>query len=172
MSQAASSKNTAVPYHYNSTVDAARKMYMQEGVRAFYAGLAPALLGLSHVVVQFPLYEYFKRLFTGGVELGKQGEGGKMDYWGILAASCLSKICASSATYPHEVLRTRLQTQVILNGRSARSVGGTITRYEGIVHCFKTILKEEGWRAFYSGMGTNMARAVPASAVTILTYEG
>jgi len=36
---------------------------------------------------------------------------------------------------------------------------------------FHTILKEEGWRAFYAGLGTNMMRAVPAATVTMLTYE-
>ncbi len=35
----------------------------------------------------------------------------------------------------------------------------------------RTILREEGWRAFYAGMGTNMMRAVPAATVTMLTYE-
>ena len=36
---------------------------------------------------------------------------------------------------------------------------------------FRTILREEGWRAFYAGLGTNMMRAVPAATVTMLTYE-
>jgi solute carrier family 25 folate transporter 32 len=35
----------------------------------------------------------------------------------------------------------------------------------------RTILREEGWRAFYNGMGTNMIRAVPAAMTTMLTYE-
>src|ERR1700759_2483654 len=53
------------PWRYKSTVDAARSMFRQEGIRVFYSGLAPALLGLSHVAIQFPLYEYFKQRFTG-----------------------------------------------------------------------------------------------------------
>lgn len=140
-----------------------RKMYMHEGIRSFYSGLAPALLGLTHVAVQFPLYEQFKKMFTGGGGLGKQGKGS--DFWGILAASCLSKICASSATYPHEVIRTRLQTQRIENGTAG------YPRYRGIFQSFKTVFRDEGWRGFYAGMGTNMIRAVPASAMTLLTYE-
>jgi solute carrier family 25 folate transporter 32 len=35
----------------------------------------------------------------------------------------------------------------------------------------QTILREEGWRAFYSGIGTNLFRAVPAAMTTMLTYE-
>lgn len=44
-------------------------------------------------------------------------------------------------------------------------------RYKGIVTTAKTIYKEEGWRAFYAGMGTNMMRAIPAATTTLLTYE-
>lgn len=64
---------------------------------------------------------------------------------------------ASVATYPHEVLRTRLQIQK------------THGAYEGIVATFKRILAEEGYRGFYRGMGVNLMRTVPASALTILT---
>ena len=188
------------PWHYNGTIDAVRKMYLYEGIGAFYSGLGPALLGLTHVAVQFPLYEQFKRIFVrnhiaSGAVPGKAGD---VDFLGILAASVLSKICASSVTYPHEVLRTRLQTQFRPNGKSkltringsAGSGGGFVSgdgvtsgviresleakpspRYAGIIRTARTVYTEEGWRAFYAGMGTNMIRAVPASAMTLLTYE-
>ncbi|KAI9651484.1 MAG: hypothetical protein M1829_002715 [Trizodia sp. TS-e1964] len=180
-------------------MDAARIMYHTEGFRSFYSGLSPALLGLTHVAVQFPLYEYFKLRFTG-LFMGEQPEASRKTHWlGVLSASVLSKICASSATYPHEVIRTRLQTQQrsftasgFYDGISVRGVietqrqpSGTplskspnfngspnqMPRYRGLIKTFTTILAEEGWRAFYSGMGTNMMRAVPAAATTLLTYE-
>ena len=44
-------------------------------------------------------------------------------------------------------------------------------RYMGILHMCRVILKEEGWRAFYAGIGTNLLRAVPAAMTTMLTYE-
>lgn len=62
------------PWHYKNTWDAARKMYKSEGIRSFYSGLTPALLGLSHVAIQFPLYEYLKMAFTGygiGEQIGR-----------------------------------------------------------------------------------------------------
>lgn len=188
------------PWHYNGTIDAIRKMYLYEGIGAFYSGLGPALLGLTHVAVQFPLYEQFKRMFVrnhfaGGMIPRKAGD---VDFLGILAASVLSKICASSVTYPHEVLRTRLQTQFKPNGKPKSTIvngptgsgGGFVSgdgvttsairdsletkpspRYVGIIKTARTVYTEEGWRAFYAGMGTNMIRAVPASAMTLLTYE-
>lgn len=156
------------PWHYNSTLDAARQMYHSEGLRAFYSGLAPALLGLTHVAIQFPLYEYLKFRFTG-LEMGQQTENTSQNNIGMLAATCLSKIAATAATYPHEVLRTRLQTQQ----RGTASSDGMLNkpRYRGVLMMCRLIIREEGWRAFYNGLGTNMFRAVPAAMTTMFTYE-
>ncbi|KUJ12009.1 mitochondrial folate transporter-like protein/carrier [Mollisia scopiformis] len=182
------------PWHYKSTLDAARKMYRTEGLLSFYSGLTPALLGLTHVAVQFPTYEFLKTKFTGQ-GMGKSKAGDDSTHWiGVFSASVLSKVMASSATYPHEVIRTRLQTQQRTAMPSSTSEYATfrggiegstvhnpaniiaksksvLPRYKGVVTTFKTILREEGWRAFYAGMGTNMMRAVPAATTTILTYE-
>ncbi|RMX79161.1 hypothetical protein D0869_08502 [Hortaea werneckii] len=184
------------PWHYTSTIDAFQKMYKAEGVKAFYSGLTPALLGLTHVAIQFPLYEYFKMTFTG-LEMGESpaasGSEG-MNTLGILAATFLSKVCATSATYPHEVLRTRMQTQQRINPESMTNGGvGSVRhsqslphtgkrignsdggeyrpKYRGVLRTCRLILQEEGWRAFYNGMGTNMIRAVPAAMTTMLTFE-
>lgn len=165
-------------WHYKSTIDAARKMYTSEGIASFYSGLTPALLGLSHVAVHFPTYEYLKTKFTGQ-GMGEAPRSGEKAHWmGILSASILSKILASSATYPHEVIRTRLQTQrrpvageQFLQGAGKSAPMPAAPKYRGIASTARTILMEEGWRAFYAGLGTNMTRAVPASTVTMLTYE-
>ncbi|KAH6700545.1 mitochondrial folate transporter-like protein/carrier, partial [Leptodontidium sp. MPI-SDFR-AT-0119] len=181
------------PWHYKSTFDAARKIYRTEGILSFYSGLTPALLGLTHVAVQFPAYEFLKTKFTGQ-GMGVSAEGAHSSHWvGILSASILSKITASSVTYPHEVIRTRLQSQQRsmpsaspeystfrggLEGSQNHGVSKIVAKtkavtpqYKGIVTTFKTILREEGWRTFYAGMGTSMMRAVPAATTTILTYE-
>lgn len=95
--------------YYHSTMDAAKKMYTTEGIRAFYSGLSPALLGLTHVAVQFPVYEFLRMKFTGqgmGEAPASSDANAKSEWAGILSASIISKIMASSATYPHEVIRT------------------------------------------------------------------
>ncbi|KAI1420407.1 mitochondrial carrier domain-containing protein [Xylaria sp. FL1777] len=180
------------PWHYHSTIDAARKMYSSEGILSFYSGLTPALLGLTHVAVQFPAYEFLRKKFTGQ-GMGEMTGSSQQSHWlGVLSASILSKIMASSATYPHEVIRTRLQTQRRptpgveylqglgisdpASGNQSQSTNGTKNqgpqpKYRGVVMTFRTILREEGWRAFYAGMGVNMMRAVPAATVTMMTYE-
>ena len=46
---------------YRHTFDAAWTIYETEGLRAFYRGLLPSLIGITHVAVQFPLYEWLKK---------------------------------------------------------------------------------------------------------------
>jgi solute carrier family 25 folate transporter 32 len=192
---ARASEDHRPPWHYKNTFDAFRTMYAKEGIASFYSGLSPALLGLTHVAIQFPLYEFLKMKFTG-LEMGQTDANIENVHWlGIAGATVLSKVAATSATYPHEVLRTRLQTQqrslpsqshdhVSFQGGQhglgyqtrppgTSSSDGMINmpRYRGVIRTCTVILHEEGWRAFYNGMGTNMVRAVPAAVTTMMTFE-
>ncbi|CAO3690061.1 unnamed protein product [Umbelopsis ramanniana] len=146
-------QNERTAYRYNNTLHAFKTITREEGLGGFYKGLGPSLLGVSHVAVQFPLYERLKIWFKAD----KDAPSGMMT---ILMASSLSKMAASMATYPHEVIRTRLQNQTVKP-----------YKYHGIMHAIKIMLQEEGPLAFYRGMPTNLLRTVPASAMTILTYE-
>ena len=69
---------------------------------------------------------------------------------------------ASTMTYPHEVVRTRLQTQI------GNSNDG---KYKSLFQSIRLIYKEEGISSFYKGMGINLIRTVPTTAVSLLTYE-
>lgn len=146
---------------YKGMIDAICKMYSKEGIRAFYTGLGPSLLGLLNVAFYFPLYEHLKESMQIEETESTYEQAPK-----IFISSVAAKIFASTLTYPHELIRTRAQ---IVPLKSASPVGGA--KYRGIVQTSKTILLEEGWRAFYSGLGINMVRTVPASALMLVSYE-
>jgi solute carrier family 25 folate transporter 32 len=74
-----------------------------------------------------------------------------------------SKLIATVLTYPHEVVRTRLITQ------SAKS--DQPLKYTSILGTVKRIVKDESWRGLYRGLGTNLVRTIPATAISLLTYE-
>ncbi|KAI8139323.1 mitochondrial carrier domain-containing protein [Fennellomyces sp. T-0311] len=145
-------QNDRTAYRYRNTLDAFITIGRQEGIRGYYKGLGSSLLGVSHVAVQFPLYEKLKTYLHA--DTNSSGSTS------ILLASSLSKMAASCATYPHEVIRTRLQNQT-----------RKPYKYKGILHAIKVIAAEEGVRGFYKGIPTNLLRTVPSSAMTILTYE-
>ncbi|GAA5986963.1 hypothetical protein JCM5350_000924 [Sporobolomyces pararoseus] len=164
---------------YRHTLDALVRIYREEGPKAFYRGMLPSLFGVAHVAVQFPLYEQFKTFY-------RPPDGSDIPSSTILFCSSISKMIASVATYPHEVLRTRLQIQKNHQQqqqqqqkqkqqspsslKSSRSSPKSII-FEGLVPTFRRILSEEGVKGFYRGMGVNLLRTVPSSAVTLLVYE-
>lgn len=146
---------------YRHTGDALVRIWREEGPKAFYRGMLPSLFGVAHVAVQFPLYEQFKSFY-------RPEDGSDIPSSTILFCSSVSKMIASVATYPHEVLRTRLQIQKnqLKSSSSSKSV-----LFEGLLPTFRRILREEGLKGFYRGMGVNLLRTVPSSAVTLLVYE-
>ncbi|KAJ2491914.1 hypothetical protein IWW37_001886 [Coemansia sp. RSA 2050] len=146
-------------YRYNSMWHAVQVIQRTEGWRGFYKGLGSSLLGVTHVAVQFPLYEHLKRWLSAPPDsAGAQPR--RLESSRILLASAMSKMVASTVTYPHEVIRTRLQNQTTMP-----------YKYRGILHAVSLIHAEEGMRAFYRGLSTNLIRTVPASMMTLLTYE-
>ncbi|KAH7870942.1 mitochondrial NAD transporter [Lentinula edodes] len=150
---------------YRHTLDAALTIYRSEGIRAFYRGLLPSLLGIAHVAVQFPLYEQLKIWAQGDSEEPLTSRT-------ILLCSAFAKMTASVTTYPHEVIRTRLQTQRRPLADDLSS-DGMIRRHtgRGVIHTTKKLIRKEGWTSLYKGLSINLLRTVPNSAVTMLTYE-
>jgi len=153
---------------YRHTLDAFKTIYRLEGPQAFYRGLLPSLLGIAHVAVQFPMYEQLRAW-------AQSSSPAPLSTSTILLCSAASKMTASIATYPHEVVRTRLQIQRRFlpgNGAVAVAAHSKETKgYKGLVNVAQRIVREEGWRGLYKGLSINLFRTVPNSAVTMLTYE-
>jgi solute carrier family 25 folate transporter 32 len=135
-----------------SIFDIFRKLYVKEGLSSYYKGLNASLLGLSHVAIQFPLYEHLKDTSR------KVRQTDEETFIDLVLCSIASKVCACSVTYPHEVLRSRIQNSCSSN---SRSLSGQL----------KTIVRDEGITGLYSGFTTNLIRIVPATMTTFISYE-
>lgn len=144
--------------YYKGTIDAFRKMYANEGIRVFYSGLVPSIFGLIHVGIHFPVYEAMKKaLHVNTVADITLADEHKL--WRLIVASSFSKMIASSITYPHEILRTRMQMQ------------SDSSLKRSLINEILDIYQKDGLKGFYSGYMTNLARTVPASAVTLVSFE-
>ena len=87
--------------------DAVSRIVREEGYLAMYRGVVPALLLVSHGVAQFCVYEKLKSSAQDARAGSEGGESlGTLDF---LAMGAVSKVIATTATYPSQVIKSRLQ---------------------------------------------------------------
>ncbi|KAI8606649.1 putative mitochondrial folate carrier protein Flx1 [Dissophora ornata] len=158
------------PGAYRSLVGGLVTLVKTEGIKGLYRGIVPALFGVSHGAVQFVAYEQLKywrqevkrknweKHFLEEIH-GKSSALISVEY---LCMAASSKVAATVATYPYQVLRSRLQ--MMSNPQS-----GVV--YTGVIDCVRKIKRAEGLLGFYKGVAPNVIRVLPGTCITFLVYE-
>ena len=132
-----------------------------EGIQGFFQGLGA---GVGQIVpymgVFFTVYESIRpKIIELQLPFGS----------GDATAGVLASIIAKTGVFPLDLIRKRLQIQGPLREQFA---GGLVPAYgKGVFKTGSEVLKREGWRGLYRGLGISLIKAAPASAVTMWTYE-
>lgn len=148
---------------YRGMVDALTTIVREEGVKGLYQGLVPALLLTSHGAVQFAAYEYMKEKMTtfGNAETTPAWVKNVVNPLQSLLLGGVSKIIASTSTYPYQVIKSRLQQ------RGEKGV----YKYKGTFDCARSLWREGGVPAFFRGIVPNILKVAPGAALTFFVYE-
>ncbi|XP_075491327.1 uncharacterized protein LOC142529635 isoform X2 [Primulina tabacum] len=133
----------------------------EEGFRAFWKGnLVTIAHRLPYTAVNFYAYEQYKSILKSIPGLDRRGEkNASSDIFVHFVGGGLAGITAASATYPLDLVRTRLAAQ-----RNAMY-------YQGIRHALNTICRDEGFFGLYKGMGATLLGVGPSIAISFSVYE-
>uniref|UniRef100_A0A4W4GT63 EF-hand domain-containing protein n=1 Tax=Electrophorus electricus TaxID=8005 RepID=A0A4W4GT63_ELEEL len=124
------------------------------GFFGLYKGAKACFLrDIPFSAIYFPVYAHTKTMLAD--------EEGRLGALQLLTAGAIAGVPAASLVTPADVIKTRLQV--------AARAGQTT--YSGVIDCFRKIMREEGFRAFWKGAGARVCRSSPQFGVTLVTYE-
>lgn len=126
------------------------------GLAGLYKGASACLLrDVPFSAIYFPTYSHLKKDLFG------ESPTKKLGIVQLLTAGAIAGMPAAYLTTPADVIKTRLQVE-------ARKGD---TTYNGLTHAAKTILKEEGFKAFFKGGPARILRSSPQFGFTLAAYE-
>ncbi|KAH9615159.1 hypothetical protein KSS87_013723 [Heliosperma pusillum] len=168
-------------FHYKGTLDVLYKIVRQEGVTRLWRGTNAALaLAIPMVGIYLPLYDVFRSHME---ELAAERSPSMKPYVPLVAGA-LARSLACTTCYPIELARTRMQVLLssILNidvnpafKESGKKPPGVVKTVIGVVSDGNTptslhsILRN--FRFLWTGLGVQLARDVPYSAICWSTLE-
>ncbi|TVU10092.1 hypothetical protein EJB05_43600 [Eragrostis curvula] len=131
------------------------KMYRTDGIRGFYAGLCPTLIGMiPYSTCYFYMYDTIK---TSYCRLHKKSSLSRPE---LLVIGALSGLTASTISFPLEVARKRLMAGA-LQGKCPPNM----------IAALSEVVQEEGLLGLYRGWGASCLKVMPNSGITWMFYE-
>ena len=131
------------------------------GLKGLYSGVAACLMrDVPFSAIYFPTYAHLKKdLFD--FDPNDKTKRNRLKTWELLTAGAIAGMPAAFLTTPFDVIKTRLQ----IDPRKGE------TRYNGILHAIRIILKEESFKSFFKGGGARVLRSSPQFGFTLAAYE-
>ncbi|XP_022958646.1 mitochondrial carrier protein MTM1-like isoform X1 [Cucurbita moschata] len=158
-------------FQYKGTLDVFYKIIRQEGFARLWRGTNAGLaLAVPTVGIYLPCYDIFRNWLE---EITSQNHPSATPYVPLVAGA-LARSLACATCYPIELARTRMQAfKEMRVGKKPPGVWQTLL---GVVSNVKSTTNGEtssakSYRALWTGMGAQLARDVPFSAICWSTLE-
>ncbi|KAK9867689.1 hypothetical protein WJX84_006372 [Apatococcus fuscideae] len=128
------------------------------GVLGLYKGIVPTLIReIPGNAAMFGTYEVVKQWMARqqGLKSGKE-----LGAISLVTAGAIAGSAFWAFVYPADAVKSRIQIDDFKN-----------PRYKGTIHCFQTVMANEGLKGLFRGFEPAIVRAVPANATAFLVYE-
>ncbi|GAN11334.1 mitochondrial RNA-splicing protein MRS3 [Mucor ambiguus] len=141
---------------YRSVRECAKKVYANEGLRAFYISFPTTVsMSIPFQSVQFATYEYCRSRFD---------PEGAYNPKAHMMAGAVAGAIASSVTTPLDVVKTLLQTK-------GSSKDAEIKTCSGFREATNIIYNRHGIRGFFRGFKPRVLTNMPSTAISWSVYE-
>lgn len=146
---------------YKGTFDALQKITRYEGVRALYKGFGVATLGMISGQIYITTYERIRQqIADANDELQLVGVD-HIDFVRNGLAGGTSSLLAQLIVNPVDIVS---QKRMMHTGLAHKLPGGCMGHLS-VFEMIKLIMKKDGLRGFYKGLGASVAVNAPSSAV-------
>ncbi|KAF2874771.1 mitochondrial carrier domain-containing protein [Massariosphaeria phaeospora] len=140
---------------YRGTLGTLKQILREEGLRGLWKGNIPAeAMYLTYGSVQFSAYTSMSHLLDAIPQQYRLPDSVNSFISGAAAGAC-----ATTATYPLDLLRTRFAAQ------------GPDRVYASLVESVRHIAKHEGPTGFFRGLGAGVSQIVPYMGLFFAGYE-
>lgn len=156
---------------YNKGIfNAVGQVYKEEGFAGLFRGNGLNCIRIfPYSAVQFVVYEWFKKhIFLVDGSLGKE----QLQNWQRLVAGAACGGCSVIATYPLDLVRTRLSIQTANLAKLSKSKAHNLAKPPGVIELLaKTYREEGGVKGLYRGVYPTSLGVVPYVALNFAVYE-
>ncbi|XP_039965513.1 mitochondrial uncoupling protein Bmcp-like isoform X1 [Bactrocera tryoni] len=144
---------------YRGMTDAFIKISQEEGLRALYSGIWPAVLRqATYGTIKFGTYYTLKK-YAHNYGLLVDHETGAERVWANILCAATAGAVSSAIANPTDVLKVRMQVQ------------GKAAHQHGLIGSFLEIYRYEGVRGLWRGVGPTAQRAVVIASVELPVYD-
>lgn len=132
-----------------------QKIYITEGIGAFYRGFTPTIIGvIPYAGISFFTYDTLKRLYRERVN-----NAFVVPPLASLLFGAIAGIVSQSCSYPLDIVRRRMQTD-------------TTGKYKSILQTMAYVYRHEGFiKGLYKGLSMNWIKGPIAVGISYSTYD-
>lgn len=146
----------------------------KQGVKGFYAGLGPTLVGVTpYIGLNFALYDLAKKAIesTGDQDATGKKNNSVVNTIKKSIAGGFAGTTSKLMVYPLDTIKRRMQASVLQSTLVVADGAAAAPQYKNMLDCFSTICRAEGWQGLYRGVGPTILKSCVSTAITFAAYD-